>query len=125
MALGCDVLQDVESGYNTPYNPPTDIDENKWCNDYSIVFNSIIGGLTNHTSINLMHWKSEKEIWDKLKVIYEGDKKFKEAILQTYRNQFENFKMKEEENIVEYLQRVDEIVNSINALGKKSNTNHL
>jgi uncharacterized lipoprotein YehR (DUF1307 family) len=63
-----------------------------------------------------MHCKSEKEIWEKLKVIYEGDNKFKEAKVQTYRTQFENLKMKEEENIDKYLQRVDEIINSIRAL---------
>jgi hypothetical protein len=46
-----------------------------------------------------------------LEVVYEGDSKVREAKLQTYRTQFENLKMKEEENIVEYLHRVDEVVN--------------
>jgi hypothetical protein len=55
------------------------------------------------------------------KVIYEGDSKVKKAKLQTYRTQFENLKMKEEENIAEYLQRVDEVVNSIRALGEELN----
>jgi ubiquinone biosynthesis protein Coq4 len=58
-------------------------------------------------------------MWDKLNVIYEGDRKIKKAKLQTYRTQFENLKMKEEENIVEYLQRVDEVVNSIKVLGEE------
>jgi hypothetical protein len=66
-----------------------------------------------------MHCKSTKEIWDKLKVIYEGDSKVKQAKLQTYRTQFENLKMKEEENIAEYLQRVDEVTNSIRVLGEE------
>jgi hypothetical protein len=52
------------------------------------------------------------------KFIYEGDSKVKKAKLQTYITQFENLKMKEEENIEEYLQRVDEVVNSIRALGE-------
>jgi hypothetical protein len=34
-----------------------------------------------------------------LEVVYEGDRKFREDKLQTYRTQFENIKMKEEENI--------------------------
>jgi hypothetical protein len=50
-----------------------------------------------------------------LEVVYEGDEKVKEAKLQTYRTQFENLKMKEEENIVEYCHRVDEVVNSVRA----------
>jgi hypothetical protein len=38
-------------------------------------------------------------MWDKLKVIYEGYSKVKQDKLQTYRTQFENLKMKEEDNI--------------------------
>jgi hypothetical protein len=53
-----------------------------------------------------------------LEVVYEGDIKFREAKLQTYRIQFENLRMKEE-NIVEYLHRVDEVVNSIRAAGEE------
>jgi hypothetical protein len=45
--------------------------------------------------------------------------KSKRPKLQTYRTQFENLEMKEEENIAEYLQRVDEVVNSIRALGEE------
>jgi hypothetical protein len=48
-----------------------------------------------------------------LEVVYEVDRKFREAKLQTYRTQIENMKMKEEEKIVEYFHRVDELVNSI------------
>jgi len=66
-----------------------------------------------------MHCKSSKEIWEKLEVIYEGDNKVKEAKLQAYRAQFENLKMKEEENIVEYLHRVDEVVKSIKEVGEE------
>ena len=60
-----------------------------------------------------------KEIWDKLKNIYEGDGKVKEAKLQNYRGQFENLKMKEEENIAAYFLRVDEIRNIIRGLGER------
>jgi hypothetical protein len=58
-----------------------------------------------------MHCNSAKEIWDKLEVVYEGHRKVREAKLQTYRSQFENMKMKDKEKIVEYLHRVDEVVN--------------
>jgi translation initiation factor IF-3 len=66
-----------------------------------------------------MHCKSAKEIWDKLEVLYEGYSKVKEAKLKTFRTQFENLKMKEEENIVEYFHRVDEVVNSIKVEGEE------
>jgi hypothetical protein len=83
----------------------------KLCNDNARAANVILGGLANPIFVKLMHCKSSKEIWDKLKVIYEGNSKVKHAKLQTYITQFENLKMKEEENIAEYLQRVDEVVN--------------
>jgi hypothetical protein len=53
-----------------------------------------------------------------LELVYEGDRKFKEAKLQTYRAQFENLNMKEEENIVKHFHRVDDVVNSIISTGE-------
>ena len=66
-----------------------------------------------------MQCTSSKQAWDKLKIIYEGESKVKESKLQTYKGQFESIKMKEEENISEYLLRVDEFVNAIRGLGGK------
>ena len=66
-----------------------------------------------------MQCTSAKQVWDKLKIIYEGESKVKESKLQTYKGQFEILKMKEEENIVEYLLRVDEVVNTIRGLRGK------
>ena len=40
------------------------------------------------------------------------------AKLQTHRRKFEQICMKEEENIAGYLQRVDEVVNTIRGLGE-------
>ena len=52
-------------------------------------------------------------------MIYEGASKVKESKLQTYKGKFESLKMKEEENIGEYLIRVDEVVNAIRHPGGK------
>ena len=81
--------------------------------------NAILSGLTETVFVKVMHCETAKEIWDKLRNIYEGDDKIKGAKLQTYRAQFENLKMKEEENIAAYFLRVDEIVNIIKGLGEK------
>ena len=54
-----------------------------------------------------------KEVWDKLKNIYEGDPKVKQIKLQRHREEFENLKMNEKEDIATYLLRVDEVVNAI------------
>jgi hypothetical protein len=65
-----------------------------------------------------MHCKSAKDIWDKIQNIYEGYSKVKSIRLQTYRGQFKQQKMKEDENIVAYFLRVDETVNVIIGLGE-------
>jgi hypothetical protein len=58
--------------------------------------------LTESVYTKVVHCESTKEIWDKLKNIYEGDVKVKGAKLQTFRAKFEQLKMKEDENIVTY-----------------------
>jgi hypothetical protein len=50
----------------------------------------------------VLHCESIKQIWEKLKNIYEGDEKVKESKLQTFIAKFEQLKMKEDENIVAY-----------------------
>jgi hypothetical protein len=58
-------------------------------------------------------------MWDKLKTIYEGDEKVKEAKLYIFRAKFEQLNMNEDKNITAYFLRVDEIVRSIKGLGDK------
>ena len=62
-----------------------------------------------------------KEVWDKLKSIYEGDTKVKQVKLQRHRAEFENLKMNEKEDIATYFLRVDEVVNAIIGLGEDLN----
>jgi hypothetical protein len=64
-----------------------------------------------------MHCDSAKDLRDKLKNIYEGDSKVKGDKLQIFRAKFEQFKMKEDEDIATYLLQVVEIVNTIKGLG--------
>jgi hypothetical protein len=113
LALGFDIWQSSIDGYTSPTTPPKDNARKKIYNDNSRAVNTILGGLKNSIRVKVMDCKSTKKIWDKLEVVYEVDEKFREAKLHTYRTQFENIKMKEEENIVEYFCRVDEVVNSI------------
>ena len=78
-----------------------------------------MNGLGELVFTKVAHCKSSKEIWDKLRNIYEGDSKVKAAKHQTNRGQFEQLKMKEDENIVTYYLWVDEIVNAILGLGEE------
>jgi len=78
-----------------------------------------LNGLCESVYSKVIHYKSAKEIWDKLQNIYEGDSKVKEAKLQTYRGLFEQLKRKEDDNIVAYFLRVDETINAIIGLGEE------
>jgi hypothetical protein len=85
----------------------------------SKAINALLNGLSDMVFNKVAHCKSSKEIWDKLRNIYEGDSKVKATKLQTYRGQFEQLKMKEDEDIVAYFLRVDEIMNAIIGLGEE------
>jgi hypothetical protein len=52
-----------------------------------------------------------------MKKIYDGDTKVKLEKIQILRENFEGWKLIEEENIVDYLQRVYDAVNSIRGYG--------
>jgi hypothetical protein len=78
-----------------------------------------LNGLSDTVFTKVAHCKSAKEIWDKLQNIHEGDTKFKEAKLQTYRGHFEQLKMKEDEDIAAYFLRVDETMNAIIGFGEE------
>jgi hypothetical protein len=84
----------------------------------SKAINALLNGLSDTVFTKVSHCKSAKEIWDKLRNIYEGDSKVKAENLQTYRGQFKQLKMKEYEDIAAYFLRVDETVNSIIGLGE-------
>jgi hypothetical protein len=81
--------------------------------------NALLNGLSDKIFTKVTHCKSAKEIWDKLRNIYEGDSKVKTTKLQTYIGQFKQLKMKEDEDIVAYFLRVDETMNAIIGLGEE------
>jgi hypothetical protein len=81
--------------------------------------NALLNGLSDMVFTKFAHCKSAKDIWDKLQNIYERDTKVKAAKLQTYRGQFEQLKMKEDETIAAYFLRVDETMNEIIGLGEE------
>ena len=66
-----------------------------------------------------MHYKSTKEIWDKIVTSYEGDDQVKRAKLQTLRIKYENLRMYNDESVANYFLRVDEIFNCMKNLGEE------
>jgi hypothetical protein len=97
--LGVDIWYSVVNGYVIPNNAPTDPNEKKLMSCNSKSKHVIQGSLTPTIASKVMGCNTAKEVWDKLKNIYEGDPKVKQVKLQRHRAEFENLKMNEKEDI--------------------------
>jgi uncharacterized lipoprotein YehR (DUF1307 family) len=118
-ALGVDIWYSVVNGYVIPNNAPTDPNEKKLMSCNSKAKHVILAALAPTIASKVMGCNTAKEVWDKLKNIYEGDPKVKQVKLQRHRAEFENLKMNEKEEIATYLLIVDEVVNAISGLGEE------
>ena len=117
VSLRYKVWRSIEKEYAVPDHVPIDEGELRQYEANAKALNEILSGLTHSMCLKIMQCKTSKHVWEKLKCVYEEAPKVKEYKLQTYKGQFESLKMKEEENIAEYVLRVDEIVNAIRGLG--------
>jgi hypothetical protein len=120
-SLGVDIWYSVVNGYVIPNNAPIDPNEKKLMSCNSKSRHIILGELAPTITIKVMGCNTAKEVWDKLKSIYEGDPKVKQVKLQRHREEFENLKMDEKEDIATYFLRLDEVVNAIKGLGEDLN----
>ena len=75
-------------------------------------------GLSKNEFNRISMYSTVKEIWDKLKVIYEGTFRVKETKINLLITQYEVFKMDEFETIVQMYSRFTNIINNLKALGK-------
>ena len=57
------------------------------------------------------------EMWNKLKYIYGGDENVRRAKVESLRGQFDQMRMREDENIAKYVERVKANVSAIKASG--------
>ena len=78
---GVDVWQAVLNDYNVPATIPVDSVGKRLYENNSKAMYAILGGLAASEFVKVMHCASAKEIWDKLKNVYEGDTKVKSAKL--------------------------------------------
>ena len=85
LAQGFDIWKSIVDGYTVPTVPPTNEKAIKLGQNNSKATNALLNGLSETVFTKVAHCKSTKEIWDKIRNIYEGDTKFKAAKLQTYR----------------------------------------
>jgi hypothetical protein len=117
MALGAEVWDVVDTGYVKPVVLANKDDKLEFSFNAKAM-NAILSGLAEAKFVKVMHLGTAKEMWDKLISSYEGNEKVKDAKLQTYRIQFEQLKMKEDETVGKYFPRVEEMVNAMKALGE-------
>jgi hypothetical protein len=106
-------LQSIVDGYKEPLFPPTNDNGRKLGLNNSKSKNALMNSLSGLVYVKFMHCISAKDICDKLQNVYEGDAKFKERKLQTYIGQFEQLKMKDDENIEAYFLQVDDVGNLV------------
>ncbi|XP_017635675.1 uncharacterized protein LOC108477668 [Gossypium arboreum] len=67
----------------------------------------------------IMACETPKQAWDKLKEEFQGTERTRQQQLLNLRRDFKNLKMKEEETVKKYSDRIMAIVNSIRLLGKQ------
>jgi hypothetical protein len=91
-ARGFQVWQSIVDGYTASAVQPTNDKVVKLGENNSKAKNALLNGFIDTVLTKVAHCKYAKDIWDKLRNIYEGDSKVKEAKLQTYRGQFEQLK---------------------------------
>jgi hypothetical protein len=88
-AQGFDVWKSIVDLYTTPATPPIDRDGKKLKENNSKDKGIILSSLVDSIFFKFINFDSEKDIWDKLQNIYEGDAKVKGAKLQIFRAKFE------------------------------------
>ena len=75
-------MYSVVNGYVIPNNAPTNPNEKKLMSCNSKARHVILATLAATISSKVMGYSTAKDVWDKLKSIYEGDPKFKQDTLQ-------------------------------------------
>jgi hypothetical protein len=77
MNLGVDIWYSVVNGYVIPNNAPTNPNEKKLMSCNSKDNHVILAALAPTIDRKVMGCSTTKDVWDKIKSIYEGDTKVK------------------------------------------------
>ena len=125
MAIELEVWTIVEKGYDVPKFSPIEAEDKKKFWEHVKALNNLQSRLEKKVLNKVLTCTNEKRLWDKLETIYARDSKVKREKLQTFKAQFECLKMKDEENILEYFERVDNILNAIKGLGVDAPKNEI
>jgi len=85
----------------------------------SKTLNALFNGVDKNMFRMIMQCTVAKDAWKILKIAYEGTSKVKSSRLQLLTTQFENLKMKEDENIQDFHMNILDMDNSFDSLGEK------
>lgn len=125
-----DVLEYVKNGYEEP--APTEAEKSKEKAEESskqpeelkkkkITDAGVLGMIQRGVSLSIfpriMRAKTSKEAWSILQQEFEGDSKVRTVKLQSLKRDYENERMKENENLNEYFNRLSELVNQMKSHG--------
>lgn len=113
--LGCKY---IDQEYTIPTGTLTieDIAEKK---NHNTMMIDIASALSYEEFDEIKDYTTAHEMWNKLKKIYGGDDNVKRAKAESLRGQFDQMKMREEENIAKYVERIKTSVTAIRASGGK------
>ncbi|XP_073137871.1 uncharacterized protein [Henckelia pumila] len=93
-------------------------DDKKKANLDNIAKDILYKTLDKNTFSKIKTCKTEKEIWEKLIQLCEGNEQTKENKLSVSTQKFDNIKMRQGESMTEFDERVSSIVIELNRLGK-------
>lgn len=120
-----DVLEYVKNGYEEP--APTEAEISKEKAEESskqpeeLTDVGVLGMIQRGVSLSIfpriMRAKTSKEAWSILQQEFEGDSKVRTVKLQSLKRDYENERMKENENLNEYVNRLSELVNQMKSHG--------
>jgi hypothetical protein len=91
---------------------------NRTCNRMAL--NTLYNGIGTKVFKGIKNLELANEVWTWLSETYEGTKVVKSAKLYGLKSEFENFKMKEEETILEMFHKLQVIMNDLKSLGHKT-----
>lgn len=100
----------TKNTYIVPQNGPSTPDEIKEVEHNIRVKEALLSVLTNSEMTAVMALQTAHEIWEKLEILYEGDKQVKVAKLLSLKGKYETLKMGDDENIHSFMAKVNDIV---------------
>ena len=107
LSISIYVWASVENSFHVPTNLPTNANAKK---DYEMDMKAKFANfnsLSKDDFSKVMHCKSSKEVWEKLRNTYHGNDRVKKEKTQNLKERFEDLKMRENEKVEDYLVKIE------------------